>query len=321
MTCLSALTCPSIRVAAAAALAAFVSASAGLAATITVTGTDASTSADPVTGGAPLVDGGFDPSGGTVSASSGNDDGTDDTRAVAIQHPDGYSQVFASGNAESSQGSRLLQVAGTAINYTYLNTNLFFSDSPTFDFRVGGISAQIDIFGADTFGPGSPFGESERTPGFQMDYKVIVNGATVFEAGFEAYGYNEPDGQGATTELMLKVVEQLNLQPLVTVLTYPDGFTYGYAFAFDEIVGSVALGTLAPGESLDLRVIMGVRVAVPRNGTHVVANMGDPNAFRAAFASSIAPAVVPLPATAWLLLAGLGVMGALRARRRRHHPA
>lgn len=191
----------------------------------------------------------------------------------------------------------------TEITYEVTNTGAsatFFR----FDYSLTGMF--IELFGGG-FGPGinTPASNANGGLGGTLAYSVSVDGQSLRQHSLQFWAYYNADGSQVITGS-----DAVNMTPSITqtdLLSRAD---------VADISDTVNLGVFAAGSTKTVRVFMGA-VGVHTAEADIRLGISDPNLFNGNISASPAVAPVPLPPGGWLLMVGLGAMGALRAHRRR----
>lgn len=174
------------------------------------------------------------------------------------------------------------------------------AQSYVMNFSIGGFSATLGGWSGD-----------HATRDFRGAYEasILVNGVSVWSSG-QRFSL-----QNGTTTLSKSGVDIGT--GAVTPADDADGY---WEYALDGYSGSTALGSFAAGQSFEVKyVLRSIGYWNDAGGCSyecgsVAANIGDPFTIGG---SGVSVAAVPEPETYALLLAGLGLMGAVARRRQR----
>lgn len=231
--------------------------------------------------------------------------------ALALQAEDGTSALASSAFvASGQQPAQYIAEARQVIT----ETNTSGGDlSYALDYALTDMSFYLNgDFGGANSGPNPFLGGPVESVGVRFSYEVLLNGGSIFTAGIEAFG-----GGNDTYQLdnANNASATLNINPGF------GGFCCdGADVLIDDIIGSLDLGTFSDGEVFSVETVL--RAESLLNGFENVAEffIGDPTSLTLNAGSLVqrtsSPPPIPLPAGAWLMLAGLGALGAVRAKRK-----
>ncbi len=232
---------------------------------------------------------------------------SDIVSALAVQDVSGFSQVALELNKGRTglegiggAGLRAQPQAIATRTVTVGNDDPLFLPAADFDFRISGV--ELEVYNATSldFLPSATLSFQARA--LRGDGSIVdeffsqitltgISGAFVlseqgeFTASFEDLGCN---GFGAC---------------------------FGRRAVVDPLSGKLALGILDPGEVITISTTLTVATDFVGREIGAQARGLDPNGLTAFGVTVRDPSVVPLPASAWLLVAGFGALG-LRRRRK-----
>jgi hypothetical protein len=211
---------------------------------------------------------------------------------------------------------------GSASMETRQRLSVFNDGSATrrlsFDYLLKDMS--IDLF-AGSGGPSrdsNPFRGSSDAVGVQIGYQVSVDGALVSRQSFTLWGGSNP----AEQNVWFDWESEGGLAPLM--LTPTDcifGQCGGRNASFGPLTRSLELGALAAGDTMEIETRMWAAASGNSFEWDAQARIGDPNGLTGTQLAATAMQPVPLPGSLALLIAGVGLLAGLRARRSGADPA
>ncbi len=197
---------------------------------------------------------------------------------------------------------------------TYDLTNSGDAGLLLYNFRIEDTVLKLFAGGEETR---SPFDLGESGPngvGVQLSHLVLVDNQILSDKGLEFWTYNFDVGQ-YESELRFDIRQNgLSASTSPLIQRAGDEFeTYGWMATVDKDY-TVSLGTFDQGETKEVMVQMGMRII---HGTEAEFDVQyvDPGTFAGRFSNTAAS--VPLPATGWLMIAGLAGLGSLARRGKR----
>jgi len=222
--------------------------------------------------------------------------GADPAVARAAMNESGVGSVAVSGIWADGSSSKTTLSAVATWSDTYTNTSSA-AQSVRYDFSIDPADLRIFDFA----------GVSDASPdAMRASYSVNIlhNGSSVFSSDATLIG----GGNG-------HVLERNGTDFGSTFVSNPFFTVIGYTF--DAYVGSLDLGILAVGESLDIGYEIRAEVTSPGFETGAAASIGDPNnlsgsGLAGAIVANVPTGTVSVPGSLWLIGGLLGMVSVRR---------
>ncbi len=230
---------------------------------------------------------------------------TDTVDAAAYQRDDGFSRielkVESNGHYSVATTGELTGYGAegkTALYLEYFNDEAL-AIAPFFNFTLSNIAADT------TFAAGDPV---------EAEFKFDVSSSGSVDS-FSA------SATARSTYNNAEIVNQNNMTGNAVPYECSFGFCFRAAYLFDDVMDSISVGLLDPGEIATVFVGMSAKTTFMGTEQGAYARIQDPNggsafSYNTTFADVGTPSQVPEPSTVLLLMSGLGGLIAVRRRKR-----
>ncbi len=260
--------------------------------------------------------------GAPVSDPDSNAGAVESRSEVFVPLNPGTGEQFDATSVQQPNGDSSLEYYGQW--YTYAESNTEYDARTKLDFQVTNDAfgqyvdyrytienAFIELVGGGDEQGLNPFlqGPTVRGVGARLRHRVEVDGTSVVDRAFTLWSYYLGNG-----DLEYRKLEERLSGPVLPITQFSPSTgveTIGYEATLPTTAGTAQLGWFEPFDTKTVSVVMQLQV-IQASEAIVWAGIDDPGSLSGEFVAGTPPSTVPAPATAWLLLSGLGGLVALR---------
>jgi len=234
----------------------------------------------------------------------------------AQQDADSFSTIEYDGTwaDETFKGSVVQYRAQTFYGFSVTNTAPARSLSYTFSLT----GMEIELYGGTPVISSNPF-EGGGNVGVRLEHEFETQGpsapTTLSKLGYDFWGFTNAD-----RENLQGSEKEAGLEGTISDILVPSGneqIKVGVRSLINNKSVTVDLGAFDEGETKTFSATMSMSVKHGFIEDSIFARISDPGGLTGRFTVTGPVAAVPVPAAAWLLLAGLGALTVLRRARRR----